>query len=217
MRQNTTPLVHRLTPVTVSTDDRGRGNFGTAYANKDLQVLISSEISDLDQIPTYHGVHDTGVIDEELRAKLWAKYFGIHWFQEPYTGRWRFEQEQKKFDEDPDRPDRRPLTDWKNCNALATTGGLLTLRDTRFEPDDMRLMRLSLVLPQAITPMSFKHNGETHYLKTLEVHSPASFVVTENDYPELFENIAPRQGSIREWDTHIDVPRRVFKELLEAQ
>ncbi|MFD1648036.1 hypothetical protein [Haloarchaeobius litoreus] len=211
------PLYERIEPKVMSTDDRGRAYFGSQYANRDIQVLMSEELTDLDEIPVYHGVHDTGVITDEMRAKLWAKYFGMHWFDEPYTGRWKFEELQKEYDEDPDKKNRRPLTDWKNCNALATRGGILTLRDTRFEPDGTKLMRISLVLPQTMTPIPFGDDDEAKYLKTLEVHPPATFVVTDDEYPKLFDNIAPRLGTIKQWDKHEDVPRRVFRELLRAR
>lgn len=216
MDQDHITLLNRLETLQLSTDDCGRANFGSNYANKTIQVLMREEVTDLDEIPVYHGVHDTGVIDDELRAKLFTKYFGMHWFQGPHAGRWRFEKEQKKYDENDDLPNRKPLSDWKNCNALATHGGLLTLRDTRYEPKDVRLMRISFVLPQTIMPLAFEHNQETHYLKTIEVHSPASFVVTDDEYPELFGNIAPRLGTIQKWDKHIDVPRRVYQDLIEG-
>lgn len=217
MAGGATPLYERIEPKIMSTDDRGRAYFGSKYANSDIQVLISEELTDLDEIPVYHGVHDTGVIPDEMRSKLWARYFGMHWFDEPYMGRWKFEELQKEYDDDPDKKNRRPLTDWKNCNELATRGGVLTLRDTTFEPDDTKLMRISLILSQTITPIPFGADDEPRYLKTLEVHPPATFVVTDDEYPELFENIAPRLGTIKQWDKHEDVPRRVFKELLSAR
>ncbi len=203
----------------VSTDDRGRANFGSKYGNRELQVFLSDEVSDLDEIPVYHGVHSTEVWDSQFRAELFTKYFALHWFKGPYTGRWRFEQEQHKFDEDDSKPDRNPLTDWKNMDELARNGGLLTLRDTLYEPEDTKLMRITPVLPQAITPIPFEHTSdeETHYAKTIEIYTPASFVVSDVEYPELFDNIAPRQGSLKQWDKHVDIPRRVYRELLESR
>jgi hypothetical protein len=210
-------LYERTEPKVMSTDDRGRAYFGSEYANRDIQVLISEKLTDIDELPVYHGVHDTDVITDEMRAELWAKYFGMHWFDEPYTGRWKFEKLQEEYDENPDKKNRRPLSDWKNCNALATHGGVLTLRDTTFEPDDTRLMRISLILPQTMTPIPFEANSEAKYLKTLKVHPPATFVVTDDEYPELFDNIAPRLGTIKQWDKYEDVPREVYKELLSAR
>jgi len=50
-------------------------------------------------------------------------------------------------------------------SILATHGGVLTLRDTTCEPDDTKLMRISFILPQTMTPIPFGGDDEPKYVK----------------------------------------------------
>ena len=186
----------------ISTDNRGRGSFGSRFANQELEVAVQAEY-DVEGLPAYFARHKTSLSTDGMAELMGDLRFGIHWVSGPITHEAPYESAGEGA-----KKDIRALKRISRSGAL-----VCAVYEQVNERMGLDLVQLGIV-PRGSEIMASLYEGDGGGAKKdifIKGHQMRHVVqVAVDDAPELFEG-RPR-GSVRQWHSKSEEVRAAYRE-----